>query len=153
MKTWKQALLQVIVVCVMEIRLTSFIGNLLQNSDGACTISSGLPTLLMMTAPTVPWNLHNTAVLSVERLIEAVCYWSKEEIQGKTISNSSSFRRQGKKIIDKDGEIVLTSGNKIVLFPSGAPTTDIVDLPFFSCWRVTKGSKILVSAGGSSTSV
>lgn len=101
MKTWKQALLQVIVVCVMEIRLTSFIGNLLQNSDGACTISSGLPTLLMMTAPTVPWNLHNTAVLSVERLIEAVCYWSKEEIQGKTISNSSSFRRQGKKLLTK----------------------------------------------------
>lgn len=60
MKTWKQDLLPVIVVCVIEIRFTSFIGNLLQKNDGACSILSSLPTLLMMTVPTVPWNLHNT---------------------------------------------------------------------------------------------
>lgn len=152
MKTWKQALLQVIVVCIMEIRLTNFIGNLLQNSDGACTISSGLPTLLMMTVPTVLWNLHNTAVLSVERLVEAVCYWSKEEIQGKKNGNRLQLQEAGQKITGKDGEIVLTLGNKTVLFPRGAQISDTVDLPFFSCWRVTKGSQILVSTGGSPTS-
>lgn len=72
MKTWKQDLLPVIIVCVMEIRFTSFIGNLLQNNDGACSISSGLPTLLMMTVPTEPWNLHNRAFLSVEKMTGAV---------------------------------------------------------------------------------
>lgn len=81
MKTWKQAFLPVIVVCVMVIRFTIFTGNLLQNSDGACSIWSCLLTLLMMTVPAVPGNLHNTAVLSVEKLIEAVCYWSKEEMR------------------------------------------------------------------------
>lgn len=99
MKTWKQDLLPVVVVSVMEIRFTGFIVNLLQNNDGTCSISSSLPTLLMMTVPTVPWNLHNTAFLSVEKLTGAVCYWSKEEIQGKKkLGNKLHLMETGKEI-------------------------------------------------------
>lgn len=52
----------------------------------------------------MPWSLHNKVVPSVEKLIEAVCYWSKEGMWDERISNKAPAAPEAKKFSGKGGQ-------------------------------------------------
>lgn len=135
--------------CLMKIRFTRFIRNLLQNSGEAWSISSSLHTLLTMTVPTVPWNLQKSLFFQGRSWLRQSVTGARKKYRVKKKGTGSSFWRQENKNCWQRWRNFLTLGNKIMLFQRGASASDTADLPFFSCWRVTTGSKILVSAGGS----